>query len=142
MIKLINLLESNLNLKAGKIYPKVILELDPKSPFNRTYNILNDKKQEIGNIVFKNIDGVDNVVYSIYIEEKFRGQSYAIPIYVEATKILGNICSGEYNKDGTPTRFVSKEADNIWQRLKEIYLVNKIPIQGNKFRYCLDKKNL
>jgi hypothetical protein len=141
MIKLSNLLKETLNLKAGRIYPEV--ELIPSKTIKNGYEIIDPKSSnEIGVIVLKKIDGIDNVVYSIFINPEFRNQSYAVPVYVKLTQKLGTICSGEFKKDGTPTSFVSKEANNVWKRLNELFTVEKIPIQGDKFRYCLKKENL
>jgi len=141
MIKLLNLLKETLNLKAGRTYPEI--ELIPSKTFEKGYKIINPKSSdEIGVIVLKNIDGIDNVVYSIFINPEFRNQSYAVPVYVKLAQKLGTICSGEFRKDGTPTSFVSEEANNVWKRLNELFKVEKIPIQGDKFRYCLKKENI
>jgi len=140
-MKLINILKESLNLKAGIIYPEISLNKVTDKVFNG-YEILNKKGEEIGVVQVENIDGINNVIYAIFIEEQYRGKNYAIPTYVKLAKILGTIHSGEYNNDETPTRFVSNEANNIWKRLKEIFKVEKVPIQGNKFRYSLNKKNI
>lgn len=141
MIKLFNLLKETLNLKAGRIYPDV--KLIPSKVIENGYEIINSKSlDEIGIVVLKNIDGIDNVVHSIFINPEFRNQSYAIPTYVKLAKEFGTVCSGEFREDGTPTSFVSKEANNVWNRLNELFKIEKIPIQGNKFRYCLKKENI
>lgn len=146
MIKLLDLLKESLNVKTGKIYPEV--ELVPFNELQREwvgdgFNIVDKKTSDkIGAVAIKNIDGVDNVVYSISIKSEFRGQSFAIPTYVKLAEILGSVCSGEFRGDGTRTSFVSKEANDVWKRLNEIFKIEKIPIQGDKFRYCLKKENL
>jgi len=139
MIKLNDILKENLNLKSGKIYPEITLNPSNNKLFPNTYEIINEKGDNVGAVQIRNIDGVNNVVNSIHIGEEYRGQNYAIPTYVKLVEILGSVCSGEYRNDGSPTSFVSKEADNVWKRLNEIFEVKKIPIQGDKFRYCLDK---
>lgn len=138
MIKLNDILKENLNLKSGRVYPEVTLELSNRM-FPNTYEIFNEKKDRIGAVHIRDIDGISNVVSSIYIGEEYRGQNYAIPTYVKLAEMLGSVCSGEYRNDGSTTSFVSKEADNVWKRLNEIFKVKKISIQGDKFRYCLDK---
>jgi hypothetical protein len=146
MIKLIKLLKENLNLKAGRTYPEI--ELIPFNELQKEwagdgFHIIDKKTSDkIGAVVIRTIDGVNNVIHTIFIDPKFRGKSFAVPTYVELAKTLGNICSGEFREDGTPTSFVSKEANNVWDRLNEIFKIEKIPIQGNKFRYCLKKENL
>ncbi len=145
MIKLSDILE-NLNLKAGGIYPEVEL-VSYDGRFRKLmgdgFTIIDKKSSnKIGAVSIKNIDGIKNIVYSIYIDEEFRGKSFAVPTYVELAKILGSVCSGEFREDGTPTSFVSNEAINVWKRLNEIFKIEKIPIQGDKFRYCLKKENI
>jgi hypothetical protein len=146
MIKLIDILLKENLIKGGKTYPEI--ELVPFSELERKYAgngfYVMDKKtsDEIGAVVIRNIDEVDNVVDSIFINPEFRNKSYAVPIYVELAKVFGSICSGEFREDGTLTSFVSEEANIVWKRLNEIFKVEKIPIQGNKFRYCLKKENL
>jgi hypothetical protein len=140
-------INENLNLKAGKVYDEVKLE-----PLNNKelkmlggdfgYNIFNVKNAEIGTVILKNIDGVKNVIYSIFILPEHRNKSYAIPTYVKLAENLGYVCSGEYLNDGSTTKFVSADANNVWMRLNEIFRIDKIKIQGNKFRYCLKKENL
>jgi hypothetical protein len=142
MIKLIKILKESLNLKAGNIYPDVDLTLSPINMGGKTYTINNINGEEIGAVVVKDIDGVKNVIYSIFISPEYRNKHYALPVYVNLAKMLGSICSGEYREDGTSTSFVSEDADKIWKRLKEIYPIEKIKIQGNKFRYCLNSKKL
>ena len=141
MIKLLNLLKENLNLKAGSVYPEISLQ--PSKTVDSGYEIIDtNSSDEIGVVVLKSIDGVDNVIYSIFIKPEHRNKSYAIPTYVELAKKFGIVCSGEFKKDGTPTSFVSKEANNVWIRLNQIFELEKIPIQGDKFRYCLKRENL
>ena len=139
MIKLTDILKENLNLKSGKVYPEITLNPSNNKLFPNTYEIINEKGDNVGAVQIRNIDGINNVVNSIHIGEEYRGQSYAIPTYVKLVEMLGSVCSGEYRNDGSPTSFVSKEADNVWKRLNEIFEIKKIPIQGDKFRYCLDK---
>ena len=144
MIKLMDiLLESS---KLGSSYPEV--ELDPFNDLQKEYagdgfHIVDKKtSSRVGGVVIRNIDGVDNVVHVIFIEPKFRGKSYAVPTYVKLAETLGSVCSGEFKEDGTPTSFVSSEANSVWKRLNSLFEVEKIPIQGDKFRYCLKKENL
>jgi len=145
MIKLSDILE-NLNLKASRVYPEV--ELVPyDDSFRKLMGdgfVIIDKKSsnKIGAVSIRNIDGINNVVYSIHIHDEFRGKSFAVSTYVELAKILGSVCSGEFRENGTPTSFVSNEANNVWKRLNEIFKIEKIPIQGDKFRYCLKKENI
>lgn len=140
--------EFNENIKLGKIYPDIDLipmkkiSLDFLGADNG-FNIIdkqNDKK--IGSVALRNIDGVENVIHSIFIVPEFRGKSFAVPTYIKLAQMLGFVCSGEYRSDGSLTSFVSKDADKVWERLKEVYNIEKIPIQGNKFRYCLRKEKL
>lgn len=141
-MKLINILKESLNLRAGNIYPDVDLIPSSINMGGKTYTINNTDGEEIGAVVIRDIDEVTNVIYSIFISPEYRNKHYALPVYVNLAKMLGSICSGEYREDGTPTSFVSKDANKIWERLKEIYPIEKIKIQGNKFRYCLNSKKL
>jgi len=140
-MKLVDILKESLNLKAGMTYPEISLNKVTDKAFNG-YEILNEKGEEIGAVQVEDIDGISNVIHAIFILEQHRGKNYAVPIYVKLAEMLGTIHSGEYNNDETPTRFVSNEANNVWKRLKEIFKVEKVPIQGDKFRYSLTKKNL
>lgn len=146
MIKLINLLKENLNLKAGKTYPEIELisfNEFQKEHIGNGFHIIDKKtSDEVGAVVIRTIDDIENVIHTIFINPEFRNQSYAVPTYVELAKKLGSICSGEFREDGTPTSFVSKEANNVWKRLNEIFKLEKIPIQGNKFRFCLKQENI
>lgn len=141
------LLEMLLELsKLGSSYPEV--ELVPFSDVEKKYsgngfNIVEKKtSNDIGAVVIKDIDGVDNVVHTIFIDPEFRGKSYAVPTYIKLAETLGSVCSGEFREDGKPTSFVSSEASNVWKRLNSLFEVEKITIQGDKFRYCLKKENL
>ena len=141
-MKLIDILKESLNLKAGNVYPDITLTPSSTDMGGKTYEIKNKDEEEIGVIVVKDIDGIKNIIYSIFILPEYRGKHYALPVYVNLAKMLGSVCSGEYREDGTPTSFVSEDADKVWTRLKEIYPIEKIKIQGNKFRYCLNSKKL
>ncbi len=132
-------------------YPEV--ELDPFNDLEREYagegfHIVDKKVQgiqgtgRIGAVALRNIDGVDNVVNGIFIEPEFRGKSYAVPTYVKLADKLGSVCSGEFREDGNKTSFVSSEASNVWKRLNSLFKIEKVPIQGDKFRYCLKKENI
>lgn len=140
MIKLINLLKESLNLKAGSVYPDVTLTPSSVNMGGKTYDIKNKNGEKIGAVVVRDIDETKNVIHSIFILPEYRGKNYAVPIYVKLAEMFGSICSGEYKEDGTLTSFVSDDADKVWKRLKEIYPIEKIKIQGNKFRYCLKIK--
>ena len=140
-------INESLNIRGGKIYHEVKLESLSNTELKMLggdfgFNILNNKKDEIGTVILKNIDGIKNVIYSIYILPEYRAKSYAVPTYVKLAEHLGYVCSGEYRNDGSATKFVSDDANKIWMRLNDIFKIDKIEIQGNKFRYCLKKENL
>lgn len=138
----------NENKKLGKIYPDINLEPMKKLSLQFLggdigFDIMDAvNNEEIGVVVLKEIDDVENVIYSIFIAPEFRGRSFAIPTYIKLAEILGFVCSGEYRNNGDLTSFVSKDADKVWKRLNEYFKLEKIPIQGDKFRYCLKKENL
>lgn len=127
----------------NKSYPEVhLIENNHKLLPKQTYEIHNSEGEQIGAVVVSDIDETKNVIYSIDIDEEFRGKSYAVPTYVNLALKYGYICSGEYRNDGSLTNFVSPDADNVWKRLQQLFKVDKVPIQGDKFRYCLNSKNI
>ena len=132
------------NLKLGGTYPDVHLEPMGKKSLaflggDIGFDIINKvNNEEIGAVIIREIDGVKNVIHSIFINPEFRGKSFGISTYIKLAQTLGFICSGEYRNDVNLTSFVSKDADKIWKRLSEIYTLEKLPIQGNRFRFCLN----
>lgn len=130
----------SLNLKAGKIYAEIkIHQPDPENvPY--LYEAINKNGELICTIVIEEKDGVQNVIHSIYMEERHRNQGYAIPVYWSLAETIGSLCSGEFREDGTPTSFVSPSAYKVWKRLGEITELEKIETQNGKYRLCLKVK--
>jgi hypothetical protein len=116
----------SLNLKAGKVYPKVkIIQPDLiETPY--LYHALNGLGAHICSIVIDDKKDSQNIIHTIYMEPEYRGMGYAVPIYWTLAEKIGSICSGEFRPDGTPTSFVSPSAHKVWKRLGEITKLEKI----------------
>ena len=135
-------LVESLNLKSGSVYSDIELRSENHTTLGNIDGIfVGDDK--IGVVQLKNIDGISNVISSIFIKPEYRGKSYAIPTYVALAMKYGNVYSGEYNIDGSKTSFISDEADKVWDRLNNIFDIDKVEIEnGRKFRYKLDKTKI
>lgn len=93
--------------------------------------------KEIGAILVEEIDGVKNVVKSVFIKEELRGKGIGTALYEKLALENGEIVSGEFRNDMKKTSFVSDSARALWDKLSKKYQLEKIKIEGDKFRYRL-----
>ena len=91
MIKLTDILKENLNLKSGKVYPEITLNPSNNKLFPNTYEIINEKGDNVGAVQIRNIDGVNNVVNSNYNANKAVSEKHNFnPIKSLAMNVFGD----------------------------------------------------
>jgi hypothetical protein len=97
------------------------------------------KEKYVGGIDVTNIDGDDNVVRVVHIQPGDRNNGFAKKSYIAYALDKGDIKSGEQRNSGDKSSFFSNDAKNLWNSLAKHFKIDKLPIQGDKFRFVLTK---
>ena len=96
--------------------------------------------KEVGAILLETIDGVKNVVSSVFVNENKRKEGIAKKAYLVSAIENGDIKSGEFREDMSKNSFVSNEARLLWESLNKQFNLKKISIEKGKFRYSLTRE--
>jgi hypothetical protein len=113
-----------------------------KQAFGEGIKTITLNGEDVGAINIQQIDDENNVVSAVFIQEGQRRKNIAKKAYIIAALENGDIKSGEIKNDMSKTSFVSNEARKLWESLGKDFNLDKIKIDGNKFRYSLTKESI